>query len=305
MRGFSDTKDRRLLDPPPILQLFVRQGKDQERTRASSLADCATLVCHASLWSPNGLEDRSVVSNPRSGGSNSSGARSATPASQRHHHQHTARQTPGAPYSDPTAPSFSSSKHPHKTHLNQPAGGSTSPPRYMDPWSGSQYHPQFSAVPDWRSVDGAHPVYAQTSGETNVPPTPPRPHQASSSSYQSHLYVKPEHNASTSPTRTSGSKLSSTATRRSGSSGSRSGGSAAKRQGPSNSKAVAWTDVFEVFSPKAFPGMTESTELSRAFARQGVPHPHPQGVRLEPRAARAPDPAGPARREHPGLYPEQ
>ncbi|KAJ1552484.1 hypothetical protein HK405_011173, partial [Cladochytrium tenue] len=36
-------------------------------------------------------------------------------------------------------------------------------------------------------------------------------------------------------------------------------------------KAIAWSNVFEVFSPKVFPGMTESTALSRAFARQGVP----------------------------------
>ncbi|KAJ2156804.1 hypothetical protein GGF46_004946 [Coemansia sp. RSA 552] len=35
-------------------------------------------------------------------------------------------------------------------------------------------------------------------------------------------------------------------------------------------EAVAWSDVFEVFSAKTFPGMTDSTDLSRAFATQGI-----------------------------------
>ncbi|KAJ2352424.1 hypothetical protein IWW50_004824 [Coemansia erecta] len=35
-------------------------------------------------------------------------------------------------------------------------------------------------------------------------------------------------------------------------------------------KSVAWSNVFDVFSAKTFPGMTDSTELSKAFATQGI-----------------------------------
>ncbi|KAI9332829.1 velvet factor-domain-containing protein [Obelidium mucronatum] len=34
--------------------------------------------------------------------------------------------------------------------------------------------------------------------------------------------------------------------------------------------AVAFSSVFQVYSPKEFPGVTETTELSKCFARQGV-----------------------------------
>ncbi|KAJ2362169.1 hypothetical protein H4S01_004914 [Coemansia sp. RSA 2610] len=35
-------------------------------------------------------------------------------------------------------------------------------------------------------------------------------------------------------------------------------------------ESVAWSSVFEVYSAKTFPGMTDSTELSKAFATQGI-----------------------------------
>ncbi|KAJ1778676.1 hypothetical protein GGF47_002162 [Coemansia sp. RSA 2524] len=35
-------------------------------------------------------------------------------------------------------------------------------------------------------------------------------------------------------------------------------------------ECVTWSNVFEVFSAKTFPGMTDSTELSKAFAGQGI-----------------------------------
>lgn len=37
--------------------------------------------------------------------------------------------------------------------------------------------------------------------------------------------------------------------------------------------ATAFTDVFQVFSAKKFPGVIESTELSRKFAAQGIKIP--------------------------------
>ncbi|KAJ1935893.1 hypothetical protein EC988_008349 [Linderina pennispora] len=35
-------------------------------------------------------------------------------------------------------------------------------------------------------------------------------------------------------------------------------------------ESIVWSDTFEVYSAKAFPGMTDSTELSKAFAKQGI-----------------------------------
>ncbi|KAJ2079478.1 hypothetical protein H4R24_003746 [Coemansia sp. RSA 988] len=35
-------------------------------------------------------------------------------------------------------------------------------------------------------------------------------------------------------------------------------------------ESVAWSSVFEIFSAKTFPGMTDSTHLSKAFASQGI-----------------------------------
>jgi hypothetical protein len=41
-------------------------------------------------------------------------------------------------------------------------------------------------------------------------------------------------------------------------------------KGPSKVLATATSDSFTVFSAKKFPGMIESTELSKAFAAQGI-----------------------------------
>ncbi|KAJ3333663.1 hypothetical protein HDU76_005407 [Blyttiomyces sp. JEL0837] len=62
MCGFSDIKDRRLLDPPPVVQLILK--RNGQRIMVSP-EDCATLICHASIWSPNGKEDRNLIVNPR------------------------------------------------------------------------------------------------------------------------------------------------------------------------------------------------------------------------------------------------
>ncbi|KAI8922413.1 velvet factor-domain-containing protein [Powellomyces hirtus] len=61
MCGFG-TKDYRPVDPAPILQLI--------RTEASQVVldykQATSLVCHASLWSADGTEERGVVLNPGS-----------------------------------------------------------------------------------------------------------------------------------------------------------------------------------------------------------------------------------------------
>ncbi|KAI8868668.1 hypothetical protein GQ42DRAFT_103583, partial [Ramicandelaber brevisporus] len=55
MCGFGE-KDRRPIDPPPILQLFVPEG-------TKGPADISSFVVHASIWCPTG-EDAGLVSQP-------------------------------------------------------------------------------------------------------------------------------------------------------------------------------------------------------------------------------------------------
>ncbi|KAI9095005.1 velvet factor, partial [Phlyctochytrium arcticum] len=61
MCGFG-TKDYRPVDPAPILQLVRREGDGI----SPDFKQCTTLICHASLWSADGTEERGVVLNPGS-----------------------------------------------------------------------------------------------------------------------------------------------------------------------------------------------------------------------------------------------
>ncbi|KAJ3276929.1 hypothetical protein HK104_003577, partial [Borealophlyctis nickersoniae] len=60
MCGFGN-KDYRAVDPAPILQL-VRKVDEQILTEHTSI--WTSVVCHASLWSEDGTEERSIVINP-------------------------------------------------------------------------------------------------------------------------------------------------------------------------------------------------------------------------------------------------
>ncbi|KAF9088888.1 hypothetical protein BGX23_007031 [Mortierella sp. AD031] len=51
---------------------------------------------------------------------------------------------------------------------------------------------------------------------------------------------------------------------------------------PSAVMATVFSEQFTIFSAKRFPGMTESTPLSKCFARQGIKIP----IRKEPRVSR-------------------
>ncbi|KAG0312790.1 hypothetical protein BGZ97_010849 [Linnemannia gamsii] len=57
---------------------------------------------------------------------------------------------------------------------------------------------------------------------------------------------------------------------------------------PSSVMATVFSDQFTIFSAKRFPGMTESTPLSKCFAKQGIKIP----IRKEPRISRAKRMAG-------------
>lgn len=64
MCGFGE-KDRRPIDPPPIVQLVLKQ----EGAAESSWVDLQSLqtpffVLHVTLWSADGKEERNIISNP-------------------------------------------------------------------------------------------------------------------------------------------------------------------------------------------------------------------------------------------------
>ncbi|KAI9289924.1 velvet factor-domain-containing protein [Umbelopsis sp. AD052] len=59
--GFGE-KDRRPIDPPPVLQLFV-EGEDGELITVSSL-DISFFLVQCDLYSDNGTEERNIVLHP-------------------------------------------------------------------------------------------------------------------------------------------------------------------------------------------------------------------------------------------------
>ncbi|KAJ1977722.1 hypothetical protein H4R34_003472 [Dimargaris verticillata] len=64
MCGFGE-KDRRLIDPPPILRLNMYHEPGQPVTDYRAV-DASCFVCLATVWSADGHEERGVVVNPSS-----------------------------------------------------------------------------------------------------------------------------------------------------------------------------------------------------------------------------------------------
>ncbi|TPX34158.1 hypothetical protein SmJEL517_g03099 [Synchytrium microbalum] len=60
MIGFGE-KDRRPIDPPPIVEVRVYDGSGTGRL---SYSEAANMICHVSIWSADGRDSRSVVVNP-------------------------------------------------------------------------------------------------------------------------------------------------------------------------------------------------------------------------------------------------
>lgn len=61
--GFTaEVKDRRMIDPPPIVQLFMRRGG---QLVPAGEVQSRSLTCHVALYAADGLTDCSVVLNPR------------------------------------------------------------------------------------------------------------------------------------------------------------------------------------------------------------------------------------------------
>ncbi|KNC98680.1 uncharacterized protein SPPG_06363 [Spizellomyces punctatus DAOM BR117] len=222
MCGFSDTKDRRLVDPPPVLQLiFVTDGEDV-LVRAE---ETPRWICHVALYSPDGTEDCSIVVNPRAIGSGSDEGQPAEPPSgtvsdrKRFRPWCTEDST-----RDPLTAGVTTLINTSPLDATSRSGSSTpDQSRYYQSLVGSTVVP----CEILRDPDGQlgmffvfHDLSVRTKGQYRL----------------KFLLVQLNLEGKV-----------------------------------SEAKGSVMTDILDVFPPKTFPGMTESTRLSKCFARQGVP----------------------------------
>ncbi|KAI8801667.1 velvet factor [Cladochytrium replicatum] len=195
MCGFSDTKDRRKLDPPPILQLIINSdpGRTPHSDPGTIPVEPPSLVCHASLWSVDGTEERNVVVNPRVGD------------------DHGAERAPAA------------NEEPEYVRVSQLSSLPGPSSRYCHTLVGSLVAP-CAILTDLDEKEKYffvfHDVSVRTQGQFRL---------------KFHLIDVD----SVIPT--------------------------------ASSLHAVLSDPFEIFSPKTFPGMSDSTDLSKCFARQGIP----------------------------------
>ncbi|TPX63156.1 hypothetical protein SpCBS45565_g06821 [Spizellomyces sp. 'palustris'] len=226
MCGFSDTKDRRLVDPPPVLQLiFVTDGEDV-LVRAE---ESPRWICHVSLYSPDGTEDCSIVINPRAiGGGSDEGQPAEAPSGT------VSDRKRFRPWCTEDSTHVSALNAGLATVINPspldatpscPRSGSSTPDqsRYYQSLVGSTVVP----CEILRDTDGQlgmffvfHDLSVRTKGQYRL------------KFLLVHLNLEGK---------------------------------------VSEAKGSLMTDTLDVFPPKTFPGMTESTRLSKCFARQGVP----------------------------------
>ncbi|KAJ3036398.1 hypothetical protein HDV00_002765 [Rhizophlyctis rosea] len=308
MSGFAQTMERRLIDPAPVLQLILRKGG---KVIPVSHETYSTYVCHATLVAMDGETDRSVVVRPTTGGTESdhspndahASSEAAAPAidarhSHSHIHFHNHNQPSSQPQQHPTTTAHSypptsvpSYQHqppfhhaPHHQPPRQPFIPSpdeyptslqTTRASYFAPTPATQplpppYTPH--ALPTPPTPESATPP--TTSVPTTIPP-PPLTHLCwtlvGTTVAQCTILTDIDgtegmyfvfHDLSV---RTRGtyrlkfslvdvSSFTSLITSTSG-----------------RVKTTLTSQAFEVFTPVTFPGTMEPTELSRCFARQGVP----------------------------------
>ncbi|KAJ3041295.1 hypothetical protein HDV00_009565 [Rhizophlyctis rosea] len=173
MCGFG-TKDYRPVDPAPILQLVRRESGQV----IPKYIECPSLVCHASLWSEDGTEERGVVLNP------------SVTGSRRHDAQ---------AYSDNLPPNPAN-------YIQVLVGLLVSPCHILADVDGQRG--MFFTFPD---------LSVRTSGQYRI---------------KFCLYDI--------------------------------------MRDASHAKACVLSEIMTVYPPKSFPGMTESTQLAKCIARQGI-----------------------------------
>ncbi|KAJ3095038.1 hypothetical protein HDU97_007333 [Phlyctochytrium planicorne] len=247
----------------------------QDQRPPSSPLDCMTLVCHASLWSPNGKEERNIVVNPRGHGDDDSILQSTSAAS-----HHIKQRTPSPPYDMPPNASGFGSRYPGTSYGAPPSFGYPQNPSIRNP------SPQ---NPGWTSSNTQQPIRRSPVDTSPAVPAGTGPSSTGTISYSEAMSLGLLRSQRLCQTLVGSLAVPCTIlTDLDGTDGMffvfhdlsvRAQGTyrlkfqvidADGSRNMSAAKAVIWTNVFEVFSPKVFPGMTESTPLSRSFAKQGL-----------------------------------
>ncbi|KAJ3179422.1 hypothetical protein HDU85_004832 [Gaertneriomyces sp. JEL0708] len=283
MCGFAKTLERRLIDPPPILQLLITQNGvpitvDYERT--------PTLICHATLRAEDGISDRALVlratntsggTGGGSGGSAPQSSASATPVAagagggsgvtanasasaagapqvrpyqppqvhyppQHQQHQHQQQQQQQQQQSSQDGQGYI--HHPPADEEFKPYTAITAPPQGTNPGSGEEK------------------IYKTLVGSTVVPC-----HVLNDLDGRPGMYFV-FHDLGV---RTRGMYRLFFSVHSVAGLDKLLDPSTSKVRPASRAWASTTSGTFQVYTPAFFPGTMESTDLSRHFARQGMP----------------------------------
>ncbi|KAH0397701.1 hypothetical protein KCU89_g8001, partial [Aureobasidium melanogenum] len=280
MCGFGD-KDRRPITPPPCVRLVVTDEQTQQEVPADQL-DASFFILQVDLWDEHGQVEKNIVKAATN--SPATSISTATTTSYPPPPERPALYVPQVPYADPRTGQF--------------AGYGPAPTYPPGPWGYPQPHmPQMympGAPPAGHYAQPPMPPgYGQYPGSQPQihPPAqyqPPMPQQQPSSGMftrnligsltvnanqlrdpsgkEGHWFVLQDLSVRTEAVfRLKMSFFDVGA-------GSNDGGSKLST-GKRPVLATVFSDPFQVFSAKKFPGVIESTELSKCFAGQGIKIP--------------------------------
>ncbi|KAI9754222.1 MAG: hypothetical protein M4579_004819 [Chaenotheca gracillima] len=245
MCGFGD-KDRRPITPPPCVRLIVKDAKTMKEVDINEI-DTSFYVLTVDLWSPEGTREVNLVRHSATSPSISAAVSSSYPPPSPTHQ--------GYPYA-PNQPPY------------QPYG----PPGQQGPPSG-------------------HPVYQGQHGPPSYyHPGPPGAPLAPQTAQQYYGQPVPQNGPGAAPpgmfTRNLIGSLSASAFRLTDPSNKigvwfilqdlsvrTEGSGTSLNMGSAPVLASCFSEIFQVFSAKKFPGVIESTPLSKCFATQGIKIP--------------------------------
>ncbi|KAL7271822.1 hypothetical protein RUND412_005391 [Rhizina undulata] len=260
MCGFGD-KDRRPITPPPCVRLVVKDAATGKEVDINEV-DTSFYVLTVDLWSADGTREVNLVRHSATSPSISAATSSSYPP---------------PPPTPPPHPHPQAHHHPHPQQLQHPGYSQSIPP--PNPYPG--YPP-----PPTQQNYYQHPAAPQGYYQSMHAPPPPQqpPQQTPSGMFTRNLIGSLSASAFklTDPdnkigvwfilqdlsVRTEGSfrlKMNFVNVGR--------GDGAGLNTGSAPVLASAFSEVFQVYSAKKFPGVIESTNLSKCFATQGIKIP--------------------------------
>ncbi|KAI5820777.1 velvet factor [Pyronema omphalodes] len=278
MCGFGD-KDRRPITPPPCVRLVVKDEATGKEIDINEV-DTSFYVLTVDLWSADGSREVNLVRHSATSPSISAATSSSYPPPpptppphphpQAHHPHHPQQQHPG--YSQITYQGYPPAQSPHPPAQQQPpAPQGYYPPTQQQPQNG----PGYGGYQNTMQVAAASPQQQMPSG--------PMPPQTPSGMFTRNLIGSLSASAFklTDPDNKIGVWfiLQDLSVRTEGlfrlkmnfvNVGRVDG---KLNTGVAPVLATAYSDVFQVYSAKKFPGVIESTHLSKCFATQGIKIP--------------------------------